>query len=1015
MKDKFIIDKEINLNEDDFLNTKIYSDNLTKIIRNTEPNKVFTIGLFGKWGTGKSSIINTSEQDFKDKNKIKFIKYDAWQYINDSFRRMFLLKLREELQYDETPEMKRFYENESTDIGSKYKLSPAGIGYILGALIIIIAIVSFISLDIDYKLPVYSIVTLLGLLISIISGAFHQLKISVTKPHLFAPEQFEDCFKDIISHSLRTVNPIRKKWNWIIKNDKSIQNLEKLVIVIDNIDRCSNDLAYNLLTDIKTFLGSGPYSIVFVIPVDDEALKKHIINNNTIHSDGEQEEFLRKFFNVTIRIKPYVETDMYSFAKRICEKSNLNFKPETINIASKEYARNPRRIIQLFNNLLAEINYYDSNFRAKNETLICCILIIREEYPDYYQQIINSPKIFNELDTSTLNNSDNKQNEAIKRFKRITQITLGRVSLADLNKVLTNSHYQFDDIAMDIKDAISTFDSDKVISAWETEKDRISDYIVDKLEHAIKNNLSETDLVAYFDLCSEINSQHPLEMYFAKRIDEKVISYVETIIVNTHNHVNLCKYALSRAKQRDDTFKNDIINYCVRKYGEESKPPWSNLFRAAIDIFKDENTSEKLSSTFEMYPQDIDIKTLSEAQIKFLLSDKFVQKQLDKLLQHQDMGTWNDEFFIEITKNKYSTKIYKLVQWIFEHKSNISITTYAYLFEHVIDTTNQDKYKAWISNQTIDKIAQIIKFINPLLSLIPDKCLSIQPKALYDLIISDRGTQYSRKNFINECLEGNQYIEEVADYVFNIYRITDNKTDTTKEIEKLIENININSRLLALIDKGFSLYPFIDIIVSNLNIDESMTINDKGERIRILGFCFKQTNKKGNYILQEDVAQTKLDDLLYYAYKNQEVKIFAFLAELISIHHYKKILSTLILRKEPSFINVLPKALLELALNSFREDNYFDYAENVDFLSVIVQKGSINQKKYIVKILIDNLDKNKNIKDTIRIINLMQEIPAFDTSGLLYSHLKNYQQENKDAIDKKLNETINKLKQIVKV
>jgi hypothetical protein len=252
MNNKFILDKEINLNENDFLKTKIYADNLTKIIKNSESNKVFTIGLFGNWGTGKSSIIKTSANDF-DQQKVKFITYDAWQYVNDSFRRMFLRKLREDLQYEETDLMKKFYENESTDVGNKYQLSSFRLAFILSGLILLLAILIFLPFKIEFKAPIYAIFTLLGLLITIISGAFHQLKISVTKPHLFAPEQFEECFKEIVSNSLAKTNEVLK---WV-KGDKSIQNLEKLVIVVDNIDRCSNDVAYNLLTDIKTFLSSA--------------------------------------------------------------------------------------------------------------------------------------------------------------------------------------------------------------------------------------------------------------------------------------------------------------------------------------------------------------------------------------------------------------------------------------------------------------------------------------------------------------------------------------------------------------------------------------------------------------------------------------------------------------------------------------------------------------------------------------------------------------------------------------
>src|SRR5262245_32194680 len=137
MTKKFILDKEINLKDYDFLKTGVYAENLTNIIKNTENDRVFTIGLFGNWVTGKSSIVETSKQDF-DQSRIKFVTYDAWQYANDSFRRMFLRKLREELKYDETDLMKKFYENESMDVGNKYELSPSRLGMILGAEIILL-------------------------------------------------------------------------------------------------------------------------------------------------------------------------------------------------------------------------------------------------------------------------------------------------------------------------------------------------------------------------------------------------------------------------------------------------------------------------------------------------------------------------------------------------------------------------------------------------------------------------------------------------------------------------------------------------------------------------------------------------------------------------------------------------------------------------------------------------------------------------------------------------------------
>jgi len=101
MKRNFIVDEEINLNENDLLNTKKYATTLSKIVLNSPLNNVFTIGLFGGWGSGKSSITKTVQTELEqlDKLKIKFIKYDAWKYANDSFRRMLLLQIQESLKF----------------------------------------------------------------------------------------------------------------------------------------------------------------------------------------------------------------------------------------------------------------------------------------------------------------------------------------------------------------------------------------------------------------------------------------------------------------------------------------------------------------------------------------------------------------------------------------------------------------------------------------------------------------------------------------------------------------------------------------------------------------------------------------------------------------------------------------------------------------------------------------------------------------------------------------------------
>lgn len=63
----FIQDRERVLDSvNDLLKTSVYAENLVKVIENTPKDKVFTIGVFGGWGTGKSSIIRTAQDRIEE-------------------------------------------------------------------------------------------------------------------------------------------------------------------------------------------------------------------------------------------------------------------------------------------------------------------------------------------------------------------------------------------------------------------------------------------------------------------------------------------------------------------------------------------------------------------------------------------------------------------------------------------------------------------------------------------------------------------------------------------------------------------------------------------------------------------------------------------------------------------------------------------------------------------------------------------------------------------------------------
>ena len=589
MKRQFIPDREIVLSKDtDLLNTSIYANNLVDLIKSAPQGQVFNIGLFGSWGSGKSSIIATAkEQLISSKDlKVKFVTYDAWKYANDSFRRMFLFEVQKELGFKRTPLMEKFYQNSNQDVDVKNQISPLKVFLIAMAIVIGVLLVSLLDIKIEYKISIYSLFSIFSVLLGILTGCFNQLKVAISKPFMFAPEQFEQCFQEMMEEALKP-NIIQRAFQFITRNPDCISH-KKIVIVIDNIDRCNREQSCNLLTDIKTFLCDERFNIVFVIPVDDEALRKHIINtshNNSIDECArDKEEFLRKFFNVTLRIKPHQPTEMYEFAQKLNTKYALGLNSATINIASKEYAKNPRRVIQLFNNLSAELANYDDAFASKYETLICKILIIREEYNDFYQELLKDYTLLSKTDIS-----DKKLNPELIRLLSDTRSYTSNYDGHVLSRILTNSDIQFADIPANIRhfiDAHNAVDITAELSEWLktdiSNTEQFVGYCLYNIEKAIKRQLWDSEFKAYCEFIAETNSTIKFSKDQNIRFAEKFKTQIIDLIPTFSNPSIIVAYANYLQKQGLPFLLGYIISY-IKNDVDKTDDIWTQYLKECIN------------------------------------------------------------------------------------------------------------------------------------------------------------------------------------------------------------------------------------------------------------------------------------------------------------------------------------------------------------------------------------------------------------------------------------------------
>lgn len=510
----FIPDTAINLTSEDdgrdWLNTQRYVDALSSCIEDSKGEAPFCIGLFGQWGCGKSSVVQTYKATHAE---TKVVIYDAWKYSSDSFRRTFLIQLGKELlgsDFDIEKTLIAFYANETKD--TKVTSVINIVRYDIITKILSIGIVVFLLLCIvlqlsqfEWSFTLTTLTQVLTLVMLIYMHVKDDLKTSVQTPHIFAPEQFDQYYRDILLKA-RAKNKLT----------------DHLVIVIDNLDRCQPEVAYRMLSDIKSFLGNDSQT-TFVIPVDAQALEMGILDFKAKDSrelKGQTKEFLRKLFNVSITFKSFHVEEVDDFAQKLNQHYQLGFKPDTIGLVSNMYVGNPRRIIQLFNNLKAEMLLHEN--ASEHETMICHLMILSEEFPLFYSQVVNDTAVlfaqpdFSKADTS-LEDKDtatiSKTRDAhLETYLRLSQGLVANYAEKEeeVRKLLSNSA-RFASIPLDVRTMVIQADTKKLLETYK-EKDTVAlqEYLYFRFKSAITLQQYDTSVRTLFKVYFSLNAANLL-------------------------------------------------------------------------------------------------------------------------------------------------------------------------------------------------------------------------------------------------------------------------------------------------------------------------------------------------------------------------------------------------------------------------------------------------------------------------------------------------------------------------
>jgi hypothetical protein len=319
----------------------------------------FVIGLFGQWGVGKSSIIEMLQDEGKNSKDTKIIVVDAWRKHKDTFLRQFVKKLAFQLLDGKSAqEIENEINIKKINNEHHWKPTPAANRWFCGFIVSMAVLACILSLNwylkVDKDFPAASMATVF---LTVLIAVYFQYLLPKYSIKTDSSEQ------DVTLHDITHFR--RLYFQKIISPAK----YNTICIVIDNLDRVSTDDAIAIIRTIKTFIVDAADEwqtidkidftsldkVVFLLPCDNKALQRNVSS-----SDNPQDacEFLRKFFNVSLRIPSFNDRDCYRYACNLLDKTNLKLnadhKDKIAHIMQSLFGANPRQPKIFINNFLAK-------------------------------------------------------------------------------------------------------------------------------------------------------------------------------------------------------------------------------------------------------------------------------------------------------------------------------------------------------------------------------------------------------------------------------------------------------------------------------------------------------------------------------------------------------------------------------------------------------------------------------------------------------------------------------------
>jgi len=562
-----IVDKPIISKNEDFLNRKGFAKNIANAIENysDKENSSLTIGLYGKWGSGKTSIINMITEDIENDDVIVF-KFEPWifsdtQQLITNFFKEFAKVIKH-----------TNYADEAKKIGE--------------------------------ELETYA---------------------TFFEPMSLIPEPTISTLSLISGKIFGSVGKASKKWGTLkSKNlsatkssiEKHLQKLnKKILIIIDDIDRLNNTEIRQVFQMIKV-LGNFPNTI-YLSSMD----KDVVINALSEVQKGDGSEYLEKIINVPFVVPSITTEEVHKFLFRRLdeiiktepdENFNQNYWGNVYHSGFKHFFSNIRDIVRYINVL--RFNYEVLQNKVNIIDLMASTALQVFEPKVFGLIKTNKELLVGSIPERSYGGDEVKENikifidessNSLKVLSKEIYIKFLQELFVNINEVYTNTHYvgaksecrkeakicsaeYFDTYFTMVLDSkiLSSYEMKSFIRDLEDEEkfrqdiillnkqDKITDFL-DKLQDFTRVDIKEENFQILFNVLMDLGDSFPKadEGMFALGNDMQIMRIFHQLLErleDKNKRFEILKKAMEKA-ENSIYIMADKVSIMMQEHGEYDK------------------------------------------------------------------------------------------------------------------------------------------------------------------------------------------------------------------------------------------------------------------------------------------------------------------------------------------------------------------------------------------------------------------------------------------------------------